>query len=84
MYDKCPVCGLQYEREPGYFLGAIYFSYILSVPLGLALVALIWRITGWGFNVVMGCAFLAYLPFVPAVARWARVLWMYFDRRGGR
>ena len=38
-----------------------------------------WRISGWQFDVVMGCAFLAYLPLVPFVSRWARVLWMYVD-----
>ena len=62
IHERCPVCGHKYEREPGYFLGAMYFSYILSIPPGLAIVLLIWRITGWPFDVVMGCAFLAYLP----------------------
>jgi uncharacterized protein (DUF983 family) len=80
IWERCPVCGLKYEREPGYFLGAMYFSYILSIPPGLALVLLIRRITGWQFDVVMGCAFVAYLPLVPAVSRWARVLWLYLDR----
>jgi hypothetical protein len=28
----------------------------------------------------MLCAFIGYLPFVPAVTRWARVIWMYVDR----
>ena len=80
MYEKCPVCGLKFEREPGYFLGAMYFSYALSIPPGLAIVLLIWRITHWQFDVVMLWAFIAYLPFVPAVTRWARVIWMYVDR----
>ena len=74
------MCRLKYEREPGYFLGAMYFSYALSIPPGLALVLAIWRITRWQFDVVMGCAFVAYLPLVPVVSRWARVLWMYVDR----
>ena len=80
MHEKCPVCGLKYEREPGYFLGAMYFSYALSIPPGLLLVLLIWRLTRWRFDVVMLCAFLGYLPLVPVVTRWARVIWMYVDR----
>jgi len=80
MYERCPVCGLKYEREPGYFLGAMYFSYALSIPPGLLLVLLIWRLTRWRFDVVMLSAFLLYLPFVPVVTRWARVIWMYVDR----
>jgi len=80
MYDDCPVCGLHFEREPGYFLGALYFSYALSIPPVLALVLAIWRITGWHFDVVVLSAFVAYLPFVPLVTRWARVFWIYMDR----
>jgi uncharacterized protein (DUF983 family) len=79
-YERCPVCGLKYEREPGYFLGAMYFSYMLSIPPGLAIVLLLWRSTGWDFDVVMMAAFVAWLPFVPLISRYARVLWMYVDR----
>jgi hypothetical protein len=31
MYDSCPVCGLRFLREAGYFLGAMYISYTLGV-----------------------------------------------------
>src|SRR5258708_25159976 len=27
MNDPCLICGQVFEREPGYFLGAMYFSY---------------------------------------------------------
>jgi len=36
MNDCCPACGLLFNREPGYFLGAMYISYTLglrSLPL---------------------------------------------------
>ena len=80
MHERCPVCGLKYEREPGYFLGAMYFSYLLSLPPGLIIVLLLWRWTGWRFDSVMLGAFVCYLPLVPAVTRWARVVWLYVDR----
>jgi uncharacterized protein (DUF983 family) len=80
MHERCPACGLKYEREPGYFLGAMYFSYALSIPPVLAIMLLFWRLTSWPFDLVILAAFVAYLPFVPAVTRWARVLWMYVDR----
>jgi Ni,Fe-hydrogenase I cytochrome b subunit len=80
MYEKCPVCGLKYEREPGYFIGAMYFSYLISIPPGLLISLAIWRISHLSFNLVMICAFVAYLPLVPAVTRWARVVWMHVDR----
>jgi uncharacterized protein (DUF983 family) len=80
MHERCPVCGLKFDREPGYFLGALYFSYALSIPPGLALALLIWRFSNWSFNAVMFGAFLAYLPLVPFVSRLSRVLWIYMDR----
>jgi uncharacterized protein (DUF983 family) len=79
MHERCPSCGLKFEREPGYFLGAMYFSYLLSIPPGLVLVLLLWRITGWPFDAVMLGAFVGYLPLAPVVTRWARVCWMYLD-----
>jgi hypothetical protein len=79
-HDRCPVCELKYEREPGYFLGAMYFSYMLSIPPGLAIVMLLWRVTRWQFDVVMVAAFFTWLPFVPVISRYSRVLWMYLDR----
>ena len=81
MYERCPVCKLKFEREPGYFLGALYFSYALSIPPGLAIVLLIWRITRWPFDWVMLASFIAYLPLVPPITRWSRVLWLYLDWR---
>ena len=78
--DNCPVCGLKYEREQGYFLGAMYVSYILSVPPVLLLIVLIWKLSAWPFDWSIMAAFIAYLPFVPVVARFARVVWMYVDQ----
>lgn len=29
----CPVCGLKFEREPGFFEGGMYFNYALNVAI---------------------------------------------------
>jgi len=80
MHERCPVCALKYEREPGYFLGAMYVSYLVSIPPVLALMLIFWRVAGWQFNLAVVAAFVAYLPAVPFVTRAARVVWMYVDR----
>ena len=80
MFDTCPVCGLKFEREQGYFLGAMYVSYLMSIPPVGLLVLLIWKFTGRLSDISIGAAFLGYLPFVPAATRFARVLWMYIDQ----
>ena len=81
MYEHCPVCGLKYEREPGYFLGAMYVSYFLSIPLiGLALgiLTLLFPSLGWEWRV--GLSGVVLVPFAPWLFRISRSLWIYFDR----
>lgn len=33
MHPACDRCGLKFQREPGYFLGSIYFNYGLTALL---------------------------------------------------
>lgn len=80
MFDECVVCGLKFEREPGYFLGAMYISYLVSIPPVILFIVLIWKFTGRLSDIAIGAAFLAYLPLVPVVSRFARVVWMYVDQ----
>jgi hypothetical protein len=83
MNDPCPVCGLIFQREEGYFLGAMYCSYVLaSVILGafyLVGAALLPDING---ALLVLLVLIPFLPLVPAVFRYSRVLWVYFERSG--
>jgi len=36
MLHNCPECRLRYEREQGYFLGAIYLNYAATVGIAVA------------------------------------------------
>jgi uncharacterized protein (DUF983 family) len=36
MHENCPKCGLHYEVEKGFFWGAMYFSYALTVAIFIA------------------------------------------------
>jgi len=81
MNDPCPECGLVFEREPGYMLGAMYFGYFLSIALMTPLFYLgIWLLPDWNQMLVALVAFLVYLPLVPVVFRYARVMWIHYDR----
>ena len=78
--ERCPVCGLRFEREQGYYLGAMYVSYALSVPPVALLVFAIWMITHWRLDHVVLAAFVAYLPVVPAMVRFSRIVWIHIDQ----
>jgi hypothetical protein len=81
MNDPCPCCGLLFQREQGYFLGAMYMSYPLSAAILLAFFFLLSALLpNWNTIWVALLAVVPYVPFAPAVFRYSRVLWIYFDR----
>ena len=80
MNEHCPACGLKFLREPGYFLGAMYFSYGLAIPLITIFTGLAWlALPGWHLYQLVLLAWFAFLPLVPAVYRYSRVMWLHFD-----
>jgi uncharacterized protein (DUF983 family) len=79
MCERCAICDLKFEREPGYFLGAMYISYILGVLTIVVIAALLWAMTGWWITKVTIWAAVLFLPFAPTLTLFARVLWIYLD-----
>ncbi len=82
MNERCPACGYKFEREPGYFTGAMYFSYALGILLIAAGVLLgkLLIVPSWPLHWILLAAWVAFLPLVPAVFRYSRVLFIHFDR----
>ncbi len=82
MNEFCPHCELKFEREPGYFYGAMFISYALNVAeiitacviatfLGLEL-----REDNLWFFV--GVLFMTTLVFSPFNYRYSRMILLYF------
>ena len=80
MRERCAICDLKFEREPGYFLGAMYLSYGLGVLIMAPIALLLWFLTGWWITKVILWAVVFFLPFAPTITLFARVLWIYFDQ----
>ena len=80
MWERCPNCGLQFEREQGYFLGAMYISYGAALITIVALAMLLWALTPWSLQKITVWAILLFLPLAPTIALFSRVLWIYLDR----
>ena len=79
MHEICPVCGLRFEREPGYWTGAMVASYSLGVPVLIALIALVWLITRWDLLAVLALADVLFIGTAPIVWRYSRVVWLHLD-----
>jgi len=80
MRERCDACGLTFNREPGYFLGAMYISYGLGSITILAIGLVLWILTRWPVLKAGFWAMLLFLPFAPAVTYLSRVLWIYLDQ----
>jgi hypothetical protein len=79
MYERCPWCGHHFEREPGFFQGAMYVSYTLGVGLFVVFVVLTWLLfsSRIGFVRSVLVSVLVYLFCVPALFRYSRVIWAH-------
>src|SRR5580700_9810192 len=80
MNDRCPVCNLRFDREPGYFLGAMYVSYGIGIVIVTLVAALLWSITGWWITKDTIWAVVLFLPLAPTITLFSRVLWIYLDQ----
>jgi uncharacterized protein (DUF983 family) len=80
MHERCPNCGLKFEREQGYFLGAMYISYGLALITIAVLGLLLWASTSWSLQKNTLWAILLFLPLAPTLTLFSRVLWIYLDQ----
>lgn len=75
MHENCPNCGLHYEREPGFYQGAMYVSYALGVALSVAVV-LVNLLFGFNPIIYFITNTLALIGLAPFLFRWARAIYL--------
>jgi hypothetical protein len=80
MHPRCPVCNLKFEREAGYFLGAMYISYGLALLAITIIAALLWIFAHWSLQKAVIGGLLLFLPLAPALTFVSRVIWIYLDQ----
>ncbi len=81
MHETCPRCSYQFGREPGYFTGAMFASYTLAVPILFVIFVVLWHFSSetWPLTFNLLVTFVVFLPFVPIIFRYSRVIWMHLD-----
>lgn len=79
MEPRCASCLLVYEREPGYFLGSIYFSYGALALASIVASLILQQGLGWsGMRIFVVLSGLLLLVTIPSF-RYGRALWLAFD-----
>lgn len=77
-HKLCPICKLRYDREPGFFIGAMYISYAMIVVM----VAIAWFILYFIFNdpafeIYIVTIITLNIVLLPIFFRYSRVLYIY-------
>jgi hypothetical protein len=83
MHLECPVCGQPLDIEVGFYFGAGYVAYALSIALCVATFVAWWVLVGFSFNdnrffywLVFNAVFLVALQ--PYLMRVSRTGWLAF------
>ncbi len=75
----CPVCGLKFERETGYFLNSMFVAY----TIGFLVLAPSTFLMGWldvsilTFTIVLSVEAAVLWPLL---FRYSRVIWLHIDQ----
>jgi hypothetical protein len=73
MYERCLVCDVKFDREPGYVLGTMYPSYGLGLVIVASIAAALCSVTDRWITKDTIWAVVLFLPLAPTIRLSARV-----------
>lgn len=78
MPDNCPVCNEKNWPEPGFYYGAMYVSYALTIALSVSV--FVAMIVLWHFDLVwyLGINTISIFLLFPPIFRVSRAVWFNF------
>jgi hypothetical protein len=78
MRAKCSVCHLRFEREEGYWTGAMLINWVMVCvilcPLWVGML-----MKGVSFMLTLLTTFALLVVFIPVLFRYSRVIWLHLD-----
>ncbi len=79
MFKHCTICDLKFERESGYFIGAMYLNYGATVLVAFPGYFLFQTLTVIPFLVNLSVWTLFSAAFPVLFYRYSKSLWLNFD-----
>tara|TARA_R100000789_G_C2954246_1_gene135987 strand:+ start:164 stop:514 length:351 start_codon:yes stop_codon:yes gene_type:complete len=77
MYNRCQKCNFKFEKETGFFFGAMFVSYALAVAEMIASLVIFWLLLDLSpLTVFLIIAFVAFLGS-PFNFRVSRAIWIH-------
>lgn len=78
MEEKCSNCNYKFEREPGYFIGAMYLSYGLSVfQGGIIFLVCYFFFPSLPIQWTISLILVTLILFAKKNYKWSRILYLY-------
>ncbi len=85
MNEYCPNCGFNYQKEPGFFFGAMYVSYGLTVAQGIITYLIASTFFEEKFDLrIIGIIAGILLLLSSFNMRLSRILWIYLFKNYSR
>ncbi|NOQ73217.1 MAG: DUF983 domain-containing protein [Crocinitomix sp.] len=76
-HERCSECDYRFEKEPGFFYGAMYVSYGLSIAVSVAVgVAILVLYPSASYKVYLAAILGGIVGLMPVTFRLSRVIWM--------
>jgi len=74
--DNCKVCGQVFVLEPGFYYGAMYLSYMLSVFIALPQFIIYYAGFNMSFRTSLVFIVLAQIVLTPFIYKTSRTIWI--------
>ena len=78
MNDSCLVCREGFEKEPGFYQGAMYVNYALSIAAGVGWFILVYLFYGFDPAIFVISFSVLLILLLPLMFRIGRLLWINF------
>jgi uncharacterized protein (DUF983 family) len=78
MHRACPLCGIEYEREHGFFAMSMFFGYAIGFMIELPICIVLYLLDApleWYIAAVV----VSLILLSPFLFRYARILWLHLD-----
>ena len=77
-HQICSECGLRFDREPGFFHGAMYISYAMIVAMVVNVWLILYFVFGDpAFEVYLTVIIFLNIVLLPFLFRYSRVIYLY-------
>lgn len=76
IHTRCPHCNKSFQREPGFYFGAMYVSYAITSGIAIASMVLFWWILGLTVVPLVSIIASIILLTFPLIFRISRMIWL--------